>query len=305
MTHLFIRPESKPKDKLGRGSTIVAYSTINAAAYQLLVSLVDSHSYTADEFQIHNVSADSPIQIEVFNEHDYYRWLDVINSSFHYIEILQPNMLEPKAVIGNPNAYRYHRESLEALGYEYKHGKLVDLVNIELVRRNVPEEVLDPILPLVEIDSYGDLYDLPINTGVKSLSILDKVVAYFSSMFNSDVEEPKLETRSPYIVFESHLGGTIAIYSSVITGKEVDVAFFSGSTLVNVFSFQDGSPHVYGLNGLTIEDLISIGTWRILHLNSVIAAEENLAAAHSLNAAIHSLNIRGKRQAREAALRAG
>lgn len=305
MKHLFIRPESKIKGKLGRGNSIVAFPTKGRAAYSLIKSLLESYSYTADQFTIeYDGENDDGIIITAYNDHDYYRWLDVLNSNYHYIEIPQDDVLEGATVLGS-DGIRYGREAVEILGYTEAFENLsaimgfdLQLIRATVVEEKVEEVVVEPVIPLVQLVDYGNEYDLPSPRHIKSGSMLGRFFSFLGNLVTND--EHVGEPRKPFIVFESCLGGHIAIYQSTSTGNEVDVAFFSRyGELINVFSFQDGCPHVTDINGFTIEDLINISTWRILHLNVFLQADENVTAALHLNEAITNLNARANRRLSE------
>ena len=290
MKHLFIRPESKVKHNLGRSETVVLYDTTLDALVVLFQLLREQYSYTAENFTF-DWSDKSVFKIVVFNDHDYYRWLDIVNKGVYHItvDVDKPGL----AIDGTNNAHAFSREYLEDLGYVEVFEPLTKLFNIEIVHAPTESLLEEPYIPLVEIVDYGDTYDLPIGGSFRPGSIFARFFKFLSDLSNKADEETIGKTRKPFVVFESHLGGNIAIYKSLSTNREVDVAFFNRyGELVNVFSFQDGCPHVFGINGLTIEDLISIGTWRILHLNNAIHADENIEAVRHLNSAVDSLNQR-------------
>lgn len=298
MKHLYIRPESKVKDKLGRGATVVLYDEQHLAVVSLLESLRTTHGYTSDMFGI-DFEDPKNIKILTYNDHDYYRWLDVIAKPVYYITVEQDDVIEGADVAGIEGAKRYSREPLEVIGYNEEIAELCALYSIEVLNNKtvpVPEE---PHVPLTEIAGYGNEYDLPIAGSFKSTSLMGRFFKFLSDLTTRPEEDSNVgKTRKPFVVFESYLGGNIAIYKSLTTDREVDVAFFDRyGQLVNVFSFQDGCPHVHGINGLTIEDLISISTWRILHLNNNIHADENIEAVHHLNTAIDVLDARTRKRA--------
>lgn len=293
MKHLFIRPESKVKDKLGRGVTIVLHDNKIGAVITIMQALRDLHGYTAESFAF-DWSDATTFKIIAFNDHDYYRWLDILNKDVYYVTF--DNELHGavgKSVLGNPDVTRYTRDSIETMGWKEECAPLISFFPIELVRAPIEQVVDEPYVPLVEIVDFGDTYDLPIGGSFKHGSMFLRFIKFLASLGNDVNNETIGQTRKPFVVFESCLGGNIGIYKSLTTDKEVDVAFFNRyGELVNVFSFQDGCPHVNGINGLTIEDLISIGTWRILHLNNAIHADENIEAVRHLNSAVDSLNQR-------------
>lgn len=299
MKHLLIRPESKLKNKIGRGTTVVMYDTINVAAYHILLSLLDTHGFVDQGFDLrHDLNTDQ-ITIEAVSDHDYYRWLDLLNSKVYHMTVEQDEALESKPVAGVDFAYRYQRNALELLGFDEELTTLQDVANIQLVRSGKPNVgEMEPVVPLTEIIGYGDQYDLPVG-GYRPTSWLGRLFSFFGEMAKNTENLP-IATRSPFVVFESYLGGHIAVYKSITTDKEVDVALFNRyGNLINVFSFQDGCPHRNGINGFTIEDLISIGSWRILHLNNSIAADENVKAVYHLNEAVEQLGERTRKRAEE------
>lgn len=305
MKYLFVRPESKPKNSVGRGATVVLFNSAKQAAYYLLRSLLDTYGYTADRFEINLVNNEDDVgelSIVTFNDHDYYRWLDVINNKVNFITLEQAELLEGKEVANVVGGTRYDRLAIDEVGYKDQVGSLVSLIEIKLIKYTEPslEQVDEPMpsfeklcVPLTELVEYGDEYDLPV-PNVSPSGFLGRLFKFLGGLVAVDGGYTNRK-RKPVVVFESYLGGHIAIYRSLHTNNEVDVAFFNQhGFLVNVFSFQDGCPHRNGINGLTIEDLISIGTWRILHVNAFIAADENIKAVYHLTEAMDQLKIRGQ-----------
>lgn len=303
MKHLLIRLESKLKNKVGRGTTVVMYNSATIAAYHILEAMLEKHGFIDEGFDLFfNQNSDS-ICIEANSDHDYYRWLDIINAPIYYITVEKDEDLEGTEVTGPVGAYRYKRDVVEMMGFSEELKPLKDIANIELVRTNKSAQLTSDLgeegVPLVEIIGYGDEYDLPVG-GFKPTSWLGRIFSFFGEMVKNTENQP-MSVRKPFIVFESYLGGHVGIYKSLYTNQEVDVALFNRyGNLINVFSFQDGCPHTKGINGFTIEDLISIGTWRILHVNQIISSEENVKAVYHLNEAVEQLRIRMTKRAEQA-----
>lgn len=305
MKYLFVRPESKPKNSIGRGATVVLFNTAKQAAYYLLRSLLDTYGYTADRFEISLTDNEIGIEnltITAFNDHDYYRWLDVINTKVHFITVDHIDLDHGTDVANVTGGKRYSRETIDSFGCNDQVGSLVSLVKIDLIKYSKPVEIVDESIPsiddlsvpLIEVIEYGNEYDLPLPS-VSPTGLLGRFFKFLGGLVSDGGFTSK--TRKPVVVFESYLGGHIAIYQSIQTRNEVDVAFFNQhGFLVNVFSFQDGCPNRNGINGFTIEDLISIGTWRILHLNAFFAADENVKAVHHLTEAMDQLKLRSQRR---------
>lgn len=309
MKYLFIRPESKSKGKIGRGKTVILHETLEQAAIAVLNSFVESHGYTGEEFKI--IPGEINIIISTSNDRDYYRWLDILDLPVHMVTIEQDEVLIGKEVANNSGALRYNREELEMLGFDEELVSLSKILTIRILKdhdTSVIEDLSDTDLdddldselrvPLTEIINFGDVYDLPVG-GIKPSSFMGRFFNFLGSLVNK-VEGGVVESRKPVTVFESYLGGHIAIYKSLSTDKEVDIALFNRyGNLVNVFSFQDGCPHQEGINGVTIEDLISISAWRIIHVNSFVAAPENVQAVTYLQEALDQLEHRTTRRYRE------
>ena len=319
MKHLFIRPESKLRGKIGRGKTVVLHETLEQAAIAILDSFVESHGYTGEEFKI--ILGEPNIIISTSNDRDYYRWLDILDLPVHMVTIEQDEVLIGNEVANNPGALRYNREEIEMLGFDEELVSLSKVLTIRILKdydtaviEDLSDTSLDDLdldlledelrVPLTEIINFGDVYDLPVS-GIKPGSLIGRFFNFLGSLVNKS-EGGLIETRKPVTVFESYLGGHIAIYKSLTTDKEVDIALFNRyGNLVNVFSFQDGCPHQHGINGVTIEDLISISAWRIIHVNSFVAAPENVQAVTYLQEALDQLEHRTARRYRELAEREG
>lgn len=316
MKYSYIRPESKVKGKLGRGKSVVLFDTPIQAAYAALQSLLESYGYTADQFSIELDKDTLSIIIRTFNDRDYYRWLDIVEKPIWYIEVIQDNVLNGKAVSNVDGGVRYDREEVEIVGFAENMTCLVSDVAITIDNVKSEESMDDVIsdmeqtlaehkledamtVPLTEIIGFGDDYDLPVG-GIQPKSVMGRFFMFLGSLVNRTDGDVITERRKPITVFESQLGGHIAIYKSLTTNQEVDIALFSSyGDLINVFSFQDGSPYRNGINGFTIEDLIGISTWRIIHLNSFISAEENVKAIAHLNDAVEQLYLRSQRRSSE------
>ncbi len=313
MHYMILNRNSKPKNHLGRGETVLVYNTMISAIQQYLLNSLNNLFEQDLEGIVVSCNKESElIQITTEDMISYEKICRLVHDSKVWlVNLSNISELTPISKDVKSDRSRYNRSDLEATEHTSVVTSIDKLARFTIIQppsseTDDTEEGFEEVedkreLPgkdlLEEITMMGDLGRFTIHTRISNYRHGYGLAGWLSNLL-SFFGKTDIISLVPTAIYKSYFGGYICIYKDDYTENETLIGLWDDELdMVGTLSFQDGCPCTNGINGFALEDVINILSWRIDHVNELVFSNRNVKALRHLNEAKYQLELRTEERA--------